>query len=134
MDSNDPTYGASVLLIQQATGAPASTARRWKQNPERIPEYAAKLIRFAVFGNLGEVFGDDWREFHFVNGKLYPPFFHGGFTPFQIAGMFYDVQQLRTLRTEVRTLRDDLDSANSALWAFRKVQHVINPQLKGVTK
>lgn len=98
ISSDDSTYGASILFIQQVTGAPFSTARRWKHKPASMPECAARLVRFAVFGDVQEVFGDAWRGFEFRSGLLYPPFFRGGFSPLQIASMFYERQELMEYR------------------------------------
>lgn len=106
--SNDPTYGASILFIQQITGASFSTARRWKLNPDKMPASDAKLVRFAVFGDLTEVLGDAWRGFEFRGGMLYPPYFRGGFTPLQIAAMFFERQELLEYRRLDR--RRDLTS------------------------
>ena len=120
--SNDPTYGASLSLIQQATGAPASTARRWKANPASMPPAAARLTRFAVFGDLTEVFGSDWHGFTLAHGKLYAPYHHGGFTPLQIAGMFFELQELRHLRNHTRQLVTELAAEKSTAWANAKIR------------
>ena len=103
--SDDPTYGASVLFIQQVTGAPSSTARRWKLNPEKMPASAAKLVKFAVFGDLTEILGGAWAGFEFRGGLLYPPYFRGGFTPLQIAAMFFERQELLEYR-RLESVRD----------------------------
>lgn len=101
-DPTDPTYGASILFIQQVTGASFSTARRWKLNPAKMPTSDAKLVRFAVFGDLTEVLGDAWRGFEFRGGMLYPPYFRGGFSPLQIAAMFFERQELLEYRRRDR--------------------------------
>lgn len=125
ISSNDPTYGASVDLIQQVTGAPASTARRWKRKPDTMPSCAARLVRFAVFGDLEEIFGDAWHGFRLGNDrKLYPPFFRGGFTPEQICAMFFEVRELRWLRREVASLAADLYDQRTQLWALSKISAV----------
>lgn len=116
--SDDPTYGASIPYIQQVTGAPFSTARRWKLNPAKMPDCAARLVRFAVFGDLTEILGQEWRGFEFRGGLLYPPYFRGGFTPLQIAAMFFELQELRGLRREVKMLK-------AQLWAKGKLQEVV---------
>lgn len=120
ISSDDPTYGASVLYIQQVTGAPNATARRWKLNPAMMPNTAARLVKFAVFGDLALILGSTWAGFEYRGGMIYPPFFRGGFTPLQIAAMFYEMQELRELRREVKRL-------NTQLWAKGKVDFMLKP-------
>lgn len=101
-ENEDATYGASVSLIQECTGATQATAYRWKKNPESMPEAAKRLCRFAVWGDVTEVFGKGWQGFKVAHGKLYPPFFRGGFSPLEIAAMFFEMQELRYLRREIK--------------------------------
>lgn len=103
--SNDPTYGASIAFIMQVTDAPLTTATRWKKNPDKMPACAAKLVRFAVFGDLSEILGRDWKGFRFAGNMLYPPYFRGGFSPLQIAAMFFERQELLQYRRD-NNLRD----------------------------
>lgn len=70
-----------------------------------MPEAARRLVRFAVWGDLNEVFGEDWEGFKIVKGKLYPPNFRGGFTPLEIGAMFYEMQELRATRREIKQVR-----------------------------
>lgn len=120
--SNDPTYGASIQLIQQVTGASPATARRWKAHPDKMPPCAARLTRFAVFGDLGEILGPDWQGFGCSREKIYPPFFHGGFTAAQICAMFFEVRELRWLRYEVKRLSTDLRNHQDNTWALDKLR------------
>lgn len=122
IESNDPTYGASIPYIQQVTGAPFSTARRWKLNPSKMPATSAKLVKFAVFGDLSLILGDAWAGFEYRGGMIYPPFFRGGFTPLQLAAMFYEMQELRELRREVKRLNAALDRSH---WASAQVKSLI---------
>lgn len=123
--SNDPTYGASADLIQQATGASRSTARRWKAHPDKMPPCAARLTRFAVYGDLAEILGPDWSGFVHSQGKLYPPFFRGGFTPGEICAMFFEVRELRWLRYERQRLITQMEIERSKAWAMLKVREVV---------
>ena len=116
--SNDPTYGASIAFIRSVTGASERTARRWKADPARMPESMAKLVRFAVFGDLDQIAGDRWHDFKLLRGKLYAPLFRDGFTPQQISGMFFELQELRYLRGEVKRLREQL-------WAKDKIGRLV---------
>lgn len=101
-EHEDATYGVGVDQIQRATGATQATAYRWKKQPATIPEAAKRLIRFAVWGDLAEIFGKEWEGFKIVKGKLYPPFFRGGFTPLEIAAMFFQMQELHQTRRDIK--------------------------------
>jgi len=120
--SLDATYGASVEFIQQVTGAPASTARRWKAKPDTMPECAKRLVRFAVFGDLEVILGSEFKNFTFSQGKIYPPFFRGGFSAVQICAMFFEIQELRHLRREVQRLSADLRCHQDNTWALDKLR------------
>lgn len=109
-EHEDATYGAGYPLIMQVTGASKATACRWKKQPDSIPEAAKRLIRFAVWGDLAEVFGKEWENFKIVKGKLYPPLFRGGFTPVEIGAMFFKVQEVGALRRDVIQLRLELEA------------------------
>ena len=125
MTARNDLYGLSPLFIQNATGAPASTARRWKSKPDTMPEAAQRLTRFADQGDVAEVFGADWSGFKFSAGKLYPPYFRDGFTPFQIAAMFYEQQELWHLRREVKRMMQEQDSEKAKAWAMAKVRRLV---------
>lgn len=120
--SDDATYGASTAFIQQVTGASPATARRWKARPHTMPPCAARLVRFAVFGDLEVILGSEWKNFTFSQGKLHPPFFRGGFSPLQICAMFFELQELRHLRREVSRLAADLRSHQHNSWALDKLR------------
>lgn len=123
--SDDPTYGAGVPFIRSVTGASERTARRWKADPARMPEAAARLVRFAVWGDLDNIAGETWAEFKLLRGKLYAPLFRDGFTPEQIKGMFFELQELRYLRREVAQLREQLAALESLHRTLRAARDAV---------
>lgn len=97
-----------------------------------MPESVRRLLVLRL-GDLSGLLGQDWEGFSFgKDGKLYPPFFHGGFTALQIAGMFFEMQELRHLRRENKRLATDLKAAQekaASLWAAAKVRELIDIRL-----
>lgn len=124
-EHEDATYGAGIELIQKTTGAPYSTAARWKKKPDAMPEAARRLCRFAVFGDVSEVFGKEWEGFTLAGGKLYPPLFRRGFTPEEIGGLFFTQQNLFQTQS-------DLKNATRLLEAERKRSAQLKALLVGV--
>lgn len=120
-ESEDATYGAGTGLIQEATGATQATAYRWKKHPQTIPEAAKRLIRFNVWGDLSEIFGKEWDGFKLVKGKLYPPFFRGGFTPLEIAAMFFQLQELHQTRRDIKHAERQLAEEKARNEKLRKM-------------
>lgn len=122
--STDPTYGASTDTIKTATGASDRTARRWKANPDTIPPCASRLIRFAVWGDCEELFGEPWKGFYFQSGKLHAPCHKRGFLPNQIAGMFFELQELRWMRGELLKLNAEVKTNADRRWSTAKLEAI----------
>lgn len=58
------------------------------------------------YGDLGGLLGKDWDGYTFgQDGKLYVSGWRGGFDPWQIRGMFFEVQMICSLKDEIRALK-----------------------------
>lgn len=101
-------------------GVSARSVKRWKAG-HPLPPTIERLLRIR-YGDLSGLLGPDWEGFTFgQDGKLYPPFFRGGFSALQICGMFFEVQ---LSRQEVRRLERELQQLNAEAWAAGKVREV----------
>lgn len=111
----------SAQSIADFLGIDARTVRRYKAGQE-MPSTVFKLLQLR-YGDLAGVLGSDWEGFTLGHdGKLYPPFFRGGFSALQICAMFFELQELRHLRHEVKRLTSLLARERADTWAKQKVR------------
>lgn len=91
-------------------GIGAATLRRWKTGKARIPQAAAIAIRLYFDGDLAAIGGDDWQGFRFCDNLLFIPGWKYGFKPGEVCAMFFQVQELRHHRNEVRMLHERVEA------------------------
>ena len=109
----DERYLADYLQISLAT------FRRWKSGQSNPPHAALLLLSLKLRGDLAVIGGEGWDGFTIDRtSKLYVPYFHRGFTPDAIKAMFFNVQELRHLRGEVKRL-------NGKLWVVEKMRDLL---------
>lgn len=127
-DPNDLLFGSAESLADYL-GVSAKTVKRWK-NGAPLPEPVRRLLVLRL-GDLSGLLGSDWSGFYVgVDGLLYPPFFRGGFGPLQIAGMFFEVQELRHLRRENKKLCLEVKTLRTQAWAADKVKGAVSGILR----
>lgn len=79
------------------------TVRNWLDG-KPMPTAARKLLQLK-YGDLSAL-GEEWAGFTLAaDGKMYIPWFRGGFTPSQIRSMFFQVQQVRALEAQIREVK-----------------------------
>lgn len=100
------TYGVSVEQLRKITGCTLDTARRWKRT-NRVPQYAARLLRVFFYGDLGEIHRD-WAGWSLNRNGLCPPNGDRPYKPGNVLAMYLNAQRVRTLQ---RDLRHALDAA-----------------------
>jgi hypothetical protein len=98
------------------------TLKRWKEGTARAPHSAIIALKLKLEGDMSVLGGKDWKGFNFANGKLFPPYFRGGFTALQISAMFFERQELNWLRRERTQLMAQLEKEKATAWAMRKVK------------
>jgi hypothetical protein len=102
-DQNDLLHGDPRPLADYL-GVSTRTVKRW-QAGEPMPTAAFKLLQVR-YGDLSGLLGADWEGFTFGrqldDPKLYLPGWRGGFEPYAIRAMFFQVQQVRALQAEIR--------------------------------
>lgn len=110
------TYG-NPPEVAAFLGVSLHTLRRYRNHPDSMPEACKKLMRLRLEGDLRAIGGDAWTGFYLQQGELFVPFFERSFTPEQVKGMFFRVQQVAALEADLRDLR-------GRLWALQKVRMV----------
>lgn len=96
----DPSEVAAFL------GVTLRTLRRYKANPETMPEAAKRLLRLRLEGDLRAIGGDAWEGFYLGrDGKLFVPGWSNGLPPSHIRAMFFTNQEAAALRVQVRDLQ-----------------------------
>jgi len=120
--------GLQLLTLADFLHVNLKTLRRWKSGEATPPHAVIIALRLKLDGDLSAVGGDEWRGFTFGrDGKLYPPFFRGCFTPAQICAMFFEMQELRHLRRENVKLNAELTRVKSSAWASDKLRAMMQP-------
>lgn len=110
-DQNDLLFG-DPAPIAEFLGVTIATVKRWQAGAP-MPTAAFKLMQLK-YGDLSGLIGKQWEGFSFgTDGKLYLPCWRGGFSAADIRGMFFQVQQVKTLEAQIR----DLKRRNDALEA-----------------
>lgn len=121
---------ATVEDLVRMTGCALSTARRWKAQPHTMPESARRLVGYHVCHDLAILWGKDWEHFKFIDGQLVAPFWRRGFTPREILGMFYRVQQVSGLESDVRLLKRDLERERARCEVLERDNYFYRKQVK----
>lgn len=102
-DQADLLFG-DAQPIADYLGVSLKTVQRWKSGA-KMPTAALKLMQVR-YGDLSGLLGKDWEGFNFGtrldDPKLYLPCWRGGFEPYAIRAMFFQVQQVRALQAEIR--------------------------------
>lgn len=97
-----------ALSIAEFLGVAPRTVKRWKAGRVALPEPCRKLLRLRFEGDASALLGNGWEGFYFQRGELFIPGWRYGFNPDQIRGMFFEVQEVRALRRELRQVREDM--------------------------
>lgn len=105
-DFCDLIAGYTLEYLAEFLQVETRTIIRWKKGTSAVPYSAVLALNIKIHGDVAGMFGEGWKGFNFgPDGKLYPPYFRGGFSPLQIAGMFFEMQELRLLRRENNELK-----------------------------
>ncbi|MFA7399109.1 MAG: hypothetical protein WCZ98_01380 [Sideroxydans sp.] len=111
----DPSEVANFL------GVTARTLRRYKANPEAMPEAAKRLLRLRLEGDLRAVGGNAWEGFYLGrDGKLYAPMWERGLSADVVKGMFFTMQEAAALRVQVRDLQARVEALKSGIDYLRQ--------------
>lgn len=98
-----PLLDADALAL---TGVNPRTLRRWKSGEARTPPAAQGLLELHA---SGAVLPDRWQGYYFdASGQLCTPYGQR-YAPDDLQAVFWYMQELRTLRGELRRLTREFD-------------------------
>lgn len=93
------------LAVAEYLGISARTLRRYKADPDKMPEGVRKLLRMRAEGDLRALGGDGWSGFYLTRHGLFCPLWERELAPETVKGMFFVQQEAAALRAEVKRLR-----------------------------
>lgn len=108
----------SCQEIERITGEDLKTIRQWKKGTRKIPVSAIKLLRLHIEGEASALLGKDWDGHIFRNGLLYIPEWRRGLTPGEIRSLFWQVQLISSLKSEINSLKRELERRNEEIDAL----------------
>ncbi len=111
---------ASIEEIHRITGSNPRTIRRWKNGTATPPESAVRLLKLFLDGNASPVLGKAWEGCILRDGLLYLPEWRRGFDPGELRAMFWRIQQVAALESEIRQLKKTLDRRDTEIDELEK--------------
>lgn len=117
--------------IERITGEDMKTIKQWKKGTRKVPVSAIKLLRLYIEGEASALLGKDWDDHVFRDGLLYIPEWRRGLAPGEIRSLFWQIQQIWSLKREIDLLKQELEKRNEendileAKAAFYKRQLVL---------
>lgn len=120
--------GMTDAFLMEWLDISEATLRRWKSGRGEVPKAVELLLRIKTNCDLAALAGDDWAEFSFSrDGLFYHPFWTKGFTPWELKGMFFEIQDvwatkrdLRNLQREFSDLRQKYDALQVKAMFYRR--------------
>lgn len=117
--------------IERITGEDLKTIKQWKKGTKKIPASAIRLLRLYIEGDASALLGKDWDGHIFRNNLLFIPEWRRGLTPGEIRALFWQVQQIWSLKREIDLLKQEMEKLSEensileARAAFYKRQLVL---------
>ncbi len=106
---NDLIKSISSQEIERITGENQRTIKQWKKGTKKISESAARLLRLYILGEASALLGKDWDGHYFKDNLLYIPEWRRGLTPHEIRALFWQIQQIWSLKREIELLKKDIE-------------------------
>lgn len=100
----DLIAGMNQQFIADYLRISPKTLQRYKSGATAVPHSTVIALRLKLSGDLAALAGPDWAGFILNDGRLYLPGWRGGFEPQAIRAMFFQVQQVRSLESQIREL------------------------------
>ena len=109
---DDLIKSISCQEIERITGENLKTIKQWKNGTKKISKSASRLLRLYILGEASALLGKDWDGHYFRNNLLYIPEWRRGLTPHEIRALFWQVQQISSLKQEIDLLKHELEKRN----------------------
>ncbi len=78
----------------------------------KVPISAIKLLRLYIEGDASTLLGKDWDGHIFIDNQLFIPEWRRGLAPGEIRSLFWQVQQIWSLKRETDLLKQELEKQN----------------------
>ena len=101
--------------IEKITGENLRTIKQWKKGTKKISKPAARLLRLYILGEASALLGKDWDGHYFRGNLLYIPEWRRGLTPGEIRALFWQAQQILSLKKEIDFLKQELERRNNEI-------------------
>lgn len=99
----------SCQEIERITGEDLKTIKQWKKGTKKVPVSAIRLLRLYIEGDASALLGKDWDGHIFRNNLLFIPEWRRGLTPGEIRALFWQVQQIWSLKREIDLLKQEIE-------------------------
>lgn len=118
----DLVAGYSVENLSDFLQVSPRTFTNWKTGRTQPPHAAVIALRMKLHGDLSAIGGKQWQGFTLTNGQLTAPLHGRPFDPYQLQGMFFEVQLARHYKREIETLKIELQQMRARIWAHEKIK------------
>jgi hypothetical protein len=108
----------STQEIEKITGEKPEKIKRWKKGITKVPESAIRLLKLYFNGEASGLLGKDWEGFYFKDALFYVPEWRRGFTPHEIRALFWKCQQIISLESELRRLKQEIERRDDEINAL----------------
>lgn len=109
---DDLIKSISCQEIEKITGENLKTIKKWKKGTRKVSESASRLLRLYILGEASALLGNEWDGHYFRNNLLYIPEWRRGLAPGEIRALFWQVQQILSLKREIDLLKEELERRN----------------------
>ncbi len=106
---NDLIYGINIEEIERITGEDQKVIKKWKKGTKEIPESAIRLLKLYLNGDASALLGAKWKGYRFLDDLIYVPEWRNGFAPDEIRALFWNTQQVASLKNEITLLKQVLE-------------------------
>ena len=112
---DDLIKSISFEEIERITGENQKTIKQWKKGTKKVSESAKRLLRLYILGEASALLGKDWDGHYFRDNLLYIPEWRRGLAPGEIRALFWQVQQIWSLKREIDLLNQELKKCNEEI-------------------
>jgi hypothetical protein len=118
----DLVAGYSVESLSEFLQVTPRIFTNWKTGRTQPPHSAVIALRLKIEGDLSTIGGNAWNGFYLRRGEFTAPLHGRPFNPYQLQGMFFEVQLARHYKREIETLKTELQDMRARLWAHEKIR------------
>ena len=119
----------SIQETERITEEKPEKIKRWKKGITKNPVLVIRLLKFCINGDASGLLGNDWEGYYFKNAWFYVPEWRRGFTPHEIRALFWKCQQIISLESELRRLKQEIERRDNEINALEIKADFIDDKL-----